>query len=114
MEPYEALANGIVVQAADDFRAARRFLRKHPRTKEFTDAVATIRNERQKKREERKRRNLPAEREQKSREEILLDKIIDREILLFDVRKFFRSDWFSKLTALDGEALLEKLEKEDG
>ena len=112
MDPYEELANAIIVQAADDFRSARRFLREHPRTMELVDAVETIREERRKKREERRRRKLPPERDTKSCEEMLLDKIIDNEVLLFDARKFFRSAWFSKLTALDGELLLEKLEKE--
>lgn len=112
MEPYENLANAIIVQAADDYRIAAGFLRKHPRTKELEDAVAGIRAEKARKREERKRLKLPRARERKSREEILMDKIVSNETLLFDVKKFFRSDWFSKLTSVDGETLLEKLEKE--
>lgn len=31
-----------------------------------------------------------------------------------EVEKFFRSDWFKLLTDLDGEALIERLEKEFG
>ncbi|MBQ9377124.1 MAG: hypothetical protein IJU05_04920 [Schwartzia sp.] len=112
MDPYEDLANAIIIQAADDYRNAARFLRKHPRTKELEETVAGIRAEKSRKREERKRLKLPNAREQKSREEILLDKIVDNETLLFDVKKFFRSDWFSKLTSVDGEILLAKLEKE--
>ena len=29
-----------------------------------------------------------------------------------EVKRFFRSEWFSQLTTLDGELLLEKLEEE--
>ena len=66
---YENLANAIIEQAANDFREAKRRLRKNVRDAE---AEKTYR----------------------------------------EVRRFFRSAWFSRLTPLDSELLLEKLEEE--
>lgn len=66
---YENLANAIIEQAANDFREAKRRLRKNTRD---TEAEKTYR----------------------------------------ETKRFFRSEWFSQLTTLDGELLLAKLEEE--
>ena len=114
MEPYEKLANAIILQAVNDYRRAKKYLAKHPRTEELEKTVAAQIAEKEKRRRERKTRNLPKELEKKSREERLLDAILANETAVYDAEKFFRSDWFSELTTLDGEILLEKLKRETG
>ena len=65
-DPYEKLANAIVVQAANDYRAALRLAKKNP----------------------------SAEQDVKKLE------------------RFFRSQWYSVLTGVDPEYLMEKLREE--
>ena len=36
----------------------------------------------------------------------------EAEKTYMEIKRFFRSEWFSQLTTLDGELLLEKLEEE--
>lgn len=67
--PYERLANAIVLQAVKDYRAAKKKLK-------------------------RKGRNIQAERD------------------VADIERFFRSGWFSQLTEVDGEYLLDRLKRE--
>lgn len=112
VNPYEKLANGIIEQAAKDYRRAAKFLKKHPHTKELEDAVASQLAEKQKRREERQKLNLPKEREKMSREERLLDNIRNNERIVAETEKFFLSDWFADLTDVDGTWLLERLKKE--
>lgn len=69
MDCYQELANAIIKQAATDYRAALKALKKNPE-------------------------NIIAQREAD------------------DVRRFFRSQWFCVLTDIDGEWLLEQLDKE--
>ena len=69
MEPYEELANAIVLQAVKDYREALKMLVQHSYNK--------------------KARGV-------------------RE----DVERFFRSEWFSTLTEIDPEMLIEKLNAE--
>lgn len=69
MEPYERLANAIILRAVEDYRDALRDLRVNP---SYPDARRTV----------------------------------------SEVERFFRSDWFSTLTSLDGVALMKKLRKE--
>lgn len=69
MEPYENLANAIVLFAARDYRAALKKLRKNPKNK---DAMRTA----------------------------------------MECERFFRSGWYSKLTNVSGEYLIEQLRKE--
>lgn len=111
MEPYETLANVVIEQAAKDHRSAAAYLKKHPRTKELTDAVEAQRAEREKRRAELRDKKLPTERKKKSREERLLENIIAHETLRYDTEKFFRSSWFGVLSDLDGELLLTRLKR---
>lgn len=69
MNPFEELANAIVIQAAKDYMKALKKLKKYPR-----DAEA------------RQMRN--------------------------DCESFFRSLWYSTLTSVDGELLMQKLQME--
>ncbi len=36
----------------------------------------------------------------------------DVELMVIDTEKFFRSDWFTALTNVDGEVILRKLQEE--
>ncbi len=69
IDPYEKLANAIIMQAVKDYRAAKKKLKKQPTNK-------------------------------------------DAELMVLDTEKFFRSDWFTALTNVDGEVLLRKLQEE--
>lgn len=112
LNPYEALANGIITQAANDYRKAKKYLAKHPLTEALKRVVAAQREERKKRREELKALGLPKEREKKSKEERLYESIISNKSMVYDTEKFFRSEWFSQLTSIDGEMLLRRLENE--
>jgi len=112
LNPYEILANGIITQAANDYRQAVKFLKKHPRTDELVADVAAQRIEKQKRREERKKLNMPREREKRSKEERLLDTINENERMVSETEKFFHSEWFSRLTNINGHWLLMRLKKE--
>lgn len=112
VNPYEKLANGIIEQAVKDYRRARKYLKKHPRTEELEADVAARLAEKKKRREERARLNLPAEKVKRSKEERLLDNIRSNERMAAEAEKFFLSDWFSRLTTIDGHWLLERLKKE--
>ena len=70
MDPYENLANAIVLQAVKDWRAARKKLKKRPKNEEA-------------------------------------------KLMVKDCEDFFRSDWFTALTDVDGEVLLRKLQEEE-
>ena len=111
MNPYEALANAIIEQAAKDHKKAAKFLKKNRRSKDLSEIVAAQAAEKQKRREERKALNLPAEREKQSPEERKLYTIISHETLRYDTEKFFRSSWFGVLSNLDGELLLMRLKR---
>ena len=70
MDPYENLANAIVLQAVKDWRAARKKLKKRPKNEEA-------------------------------------------KLMVKDCEDFFRSDWFTALTDVNGEVLLRKLQEEE-
>ena len=112
LNPYEVLANGIITQAANDYRQAAKFLKKHPRTDKLEATVAAQIAEKKKRRDERAKLKLPKEREKRSKEERLLDNIRSNELIVSDTERFFHSEWFSKLTELDGHWLLMRLKKE--
>lgn len=112
MDAYQTLANAIITQAADDCRKAARFLKKHPRTDELEADVAAQLAEKRKRREMRRKLNLPSEREKKSKEERLLDTIRSNEQMAAETERFFRSQWFKQLTSIDGDWLFEKIKKE--
>lgn len=114
MNPYEALANAIIEQAATDHKNAVKFLKAHPRTDELEADVAAQRSEKQKRREERRKLNLPREREKRSKEERLLDNITANERMVSETEKFFLSDWYSNLTSIDGAWLLKSIKKMEG
>lgn len=69
MDPYEKLANAIILQAVKDYRAAKRKLKRNPRNHLAQSEVDSI-------------------------------------------ERFFRSDWYSCLTEVDGEMLIKKLQEE--
>lgn len=87
MDPYESLANAIVVQAVKDYKEAIHFLKTHPHTPDLDTEEA----------KKDKRKNA------------LRNKIIKYEGERDDVERFFRSGWFETLSNLDGEALLNKV-----
>ena len=114
LNPYESLANGIIEQAVKDYRRAVKFLKKHTRTDELEADVAAQLAEKKKRREERAKLSLPKEREKRSKEERLLDNIRSNERMVSETEKFFHSEWFSRLTEIDGHWLLEQIKKEMG
>ena len=68
-DPYESLANAIILLAVKDYRLASKKLKYHPKNKEA-------------------------------------------KLMIEDLERFFRSDWFTALTTIDGESLLRKLQEE--
>lgn len=87
MNPFEELANAIVVRAVMDYQEAIRFLKRHPHTPDLDTEEAM----------------------QDKRKKALLNKIIKYEGERDDIERFFQSDWFEFLSKLDGEALLNKV-----
>jgi hypothetical protein len=69
MDPYEELANAIILQATKDYRLALRKLAKHPYNR-----IGLSEKE--------------------------------------EIEQFFRSNWFTILTGIDPELLIEKLKAE--
>ena len=69
MDPYENLANAIILQAVKDYRQALKLL---GRNSKCTSALSTK----------------------------------------DECERFFRSEWFSFLTSMDGEMLIRRLKKE--
>ena len=69
MDPYENLANAIILQAVKDYRQALKLL---GRNSKCTSALSTK----------------------------------------DECERFFRSEWFSFLTSVDGEMLIRRLKKE--
>lgn len=67
--PYEKLANAIILQAVSDYRAALKKVKKNPNNRDAIDEALQI-------------------------------------------EKFFRSEWYQVLTAVDGEYLIDRLRKE--
>ena len=67
--PYEKLANAIILQAVSDYRAALNKVKKNPKNRDAIDEALQI-------------------------------------------EKFFRSEWYQVLTAVDGEYLIDRLRKE--
>ena len=112
VNPYERLANGIIEQAVKDYRRARKYLKKHPRTEELEADVAAQLAEKKKRREERVKLKLPAVKEKPSKEERLLDNIRSNERMVSETEQFFLSNWFTDLTEINGKWLLERLKKE--
>ena len=68
-DPYEKLANAIVLQAVSDYRAALKKVKKNPKNRDAIDEALQI-------------------------------------------EKFFRSEWYQVLTSVDGEYLIDRLQKE--
>ena len=67
--PWERLANAIVLSAVSDYRAALRKLKRNPQNQDaMSDAMA--------------------------------------------IERFFRSGWYSGITSVDGEYLMDRLRKE--
>ena len=68
-DPYERLANAIILQAVTDYRAALKRIKRKPEDRETID-----------------------------------------EAMRFE--SFFRSGWYSQLTTVDGEYLIQRLQDE--
>lgn len=114
MNPYQALANAIIQQAAVDHRRAIKFLRKHEHTTELDDIVAAQIKARKARIKKRREDGEPPVKEERTDEEKLLHRILLAEDMVEDTERFFRSDWFSHLTDLDGFWLLKKLKDMEG
>lgn len=67
-DPYENLANAVIAQAAEDYRAALKKIKAHPKNKDAIDEALRI-------------------------------------------ERFFRSGWYQRLTNVDGEFLIRKLQE---
>ena len=65
---YENLANAIIVQAAEDYRAALKKIKAHPKNRDVINEALRI-------------------------------------------ERFFRSGWYQRLTNVDGEFLIRKLQE---
>lgn len=68
-DPYERLANAIILQAVSDYRAALKRARLHPKRK-------------------------------------------DAQTGIDEIERFFRSQWYTQLTSVDGEYLIRRLREE--
>ena len=68
-DPYERLANAIVLQAVSDYRVALKKIKAHPKNREAISEA-------------------------------------------LEIEKFFRSGWYSILTDVDGEYLIQRLQDE--
>ena len=68
-DPYERLANAIILQAVTDYRAALKQIKRKPEERETIDEAMRV-------------------------------------------ESFFRSGWYSQLTAVDGEYLIRRLQDE--
>ena len=68
-DPYERLANAIILQAVTDYRVALKRIKRSPKDRETIDEA-------------------------------------------IGVESFFRSGWYSQLTAVDGEYLIRRLQDE--
>ena len=68
-DPYERLANAIILQALTDYRVALKRIKRSPKDRETIDEA-------------------------------------------MGVESFFRSGWYSQLTAVDGEYLIRRLQNE--
>ncbi len=87
-DPWQALANAVVIQAVKDYRDSRTMLRKLNRK---MIAVETLSED----------------------EAVLIKKqILDNRAMLSEARSFILSDDFSIYSGLDGIALLQRLERE--
>ena len=69
VDPYERLANAIILQAVTDYRAALKQIKRNPKNREIIDEAMRV-------------------------------------------ESFFRSGWYSQLTAVDGEYLIRRLQNE--
>jgi hypothetical protein len=69
IDPYVKLANAIIIQAAKDYRSARKKLKKNQKNEEA-------------------------------------------KLMVEDLERFFRSDWYTALTTVGGEYLITELRKE--
>ncbi len=68
-DPYERLANAIILQAVSDYRVAFKKVKAHPKNKEAISEA-------------------------------------------LEIERFFRSGWYSQLTGVDGEYLIQRLQDE--
>lgn len=87
MEPFENLANAIIVRAVMDYRETMRFLKRHPHTSDLDTEEAM----------------------QDTRKRAIRSMIMKKEGERDEIEQFFHSGWFEALSNLDGEALLKKV-----
>lgn len=84
-DPYQNLANAIVLLAADDYRYAVRYIRRHPAPPSIPDGYRGKRAQ---------------------------QRWCEQYRMIYDCRMFFMGDWIKMLTKLDGAELLRQLEEE--
>lgn len=68
-DPYERLANAIILQAVSDYRAALKKIKRNPKNRAAMDEA-------------------------------------------MEIERFFRSQWYTQLTSVDGEYLIRRLREE--
>lgn len=67
--PYERLANALILQAVSDYRTALKKIKAHPKNRQAINEA-------------------------------------------LEIERFFRSQWYSQLTSVDGEYLIKRLQDE--
>ena len=102
MNPYEELANAIVLQAVEDYRSNVK--RRQWFVLKLTDVASQF-----PKNEKTARLVVYKLRRKMKSYEKNIDQI-DMDQL--DIRKFFRSEWYKVLTGIDGEWLLREISEE--
>lgn len=88
LNPYESLANAIIVSACDDYMETSKMILKLKHREEALAKIGVTLSETDK------------------------NALISAEKGKADCLMFFRSDWYVALTSLDPEFLVKKLEKE--
>ena len=103
---YDNLANAVIMQAVDDYRQARQFLKEHPATKELREHVR-LRSAERKRIYKLTRQKLPLD----DREKLLM-KISRTKKDAKDIERFFHSSWYTVLTDVPGDYILDRLKEE--
>ena len=104
MDPYEALANAVILQAVRDYRIEVRYLKKHHLTPEIVRKAGEQRRTREAK------TALDGKGHRKGRYEKMYDRLSG--VYKQELEEFFLSEWFMLLSRADGKAILEKLREE--
>ncbi len=117
-DAWQNLANAIIVQACTEYRAAGKFLREHPVTPKLEKAVQKRKERRAKLVAKAKAEGEPIKKSTGKKllpysdDEMLLAKIRMKTDELKDLEGFFLSEYYMKLTNLDGATLIKRLREE--